>query len=173
MYYHLSKKDHGSDFLFKPRVPESSVIDFEGDIPRVCVTPRIIACLHSIAGTVGRLSLADIVYNFQGDRPLPSKWMREPDDDRVEVIVSPTVYRTHQVPYKPPKACDFHKTEEGWFIKSIRMERIGYLNIHSLMSGSIELSEVPSSLELDISTLSQDELNKELFRKLRRARGTR
>ena len=110
----------------------------------------IFNCWHYWIAFDGRYRL-----QFSRDRCLPTKTLREPDDDRAEIIVGPVVYRTHQIPYKPPKACDFYTTEERWFIKPIRMERIGYLNIHSLLNGNVELSEALSTVTLDLATLSR------------------
>lgn len=135
MFYHISSKDHGENFKFKPRIPRSSLISKEGNIPRICVSPSIYYCLCSIAGH-RPLDFSDIVLEFKSEDG---------------TIVSPSVYITEEVPFIPPDASDFKKNNERWFLKSIIMKRIGYLNLLALSVGNIELMSESKTFDLDIN----------------------
>lgn len=134
MFYHISSLDHGQSFKFQPRVPKSSVISKEGNIPRVCVAPTVYYCLCSLAGC-RPLKFSDIIFEFQTDEG---------------TLVSPSVYRTQQIPFIPPDASDFRKNKEGWFLKPITMERIGYLDLRSLSIGKIDLITKSKDFILDV-----------------------
>lgn len=45
--YFVTQRFMGNSILLKPRVPESAP-EYEGDIPRICVSPSILGALSSI-----------------------------------------------------------------------------------------------------------------------------
>lgn len=45
--YFITQKDMGDHVILKPRIPESAP-DYEGNIPRICVSPSILGALSSI-----------------------------------------------------------------------------------------------------------------------------
>lgn len=135
MFYHISSIDHGESFKFKPRIPRSSLISKEGNIPRICVAPSVYYCLCSIAGC-SPLDFSDIVLEFKS---------------KDGAIVSPSVYTTEEIPFIPPNASDFKKNNERWFLKPTIMKRVGYLDLLALSVGSIQLMSESKNFDLDIN----------------------
>ena len=50
--YFVTQKDFGSSVILKPKIPESSP-EYEGKIPRICVSTSILGALSSIGGNLG------------------------------------------------------------------------------------------------------------------------
>lgn len=50
-YFHISKKDLGEKIILKPKIPESAILSKEGNIPRICVCPKIYNCIEGITST--------------------------------------------------------------------------------------------------------------------------
>lgn len=137
MYYHVSKIDLGSVVVFTPKIPGSSLISTEGNIPRVCVTTSIRNCLLSING-VREGSIKDTVINLSN----------EENSYRKDIVtIGPvTIYSTDQQPYLPPDASDFRINKEHWFIQPVEMKRIGYLSLGQLLKGKISLVKKPNQI---------------------------
>lgn len=123
LFYHVSKKDHGLTFKFKPKLPESAIIPKEGNIPRVCVAPEIFYCLRSI-GSNKHLYSMDIIIECRNDE---GGWN------------PPAIYMTNEQPYLPPRVSDFRYNKEHWFLKPVEMLRIGYVDLEALTRGKVEI----------------------------------
>lgn len=115
-YYHISKTDLGEKFRFTPRVPRSAIIDDEGDIPRVCVSSKIVNCIDAICGCYATVN--DFIHEV----------VRLDSD----LLIPPTVYFTTRTPYTPPNAVDFYQNGEKWFITSVTMKRLGYIDLERM-----------------------------------------
>ena len=50
--YFVTQKDFGSSVILKPKIPESSP-EYEGKIPRICVSTSILGALSSIGNNLG------------------------------------------------------------------------------------------------------------------------
>ena len=50
--YFVTQKDFGLSIILKPKIPESSP-EYEGKIPRICVSTSILGALSSIGGNLG------------------------------------------------------------------------------------------------------------------------
>lgn len=123
LFYHVSKKDHGPLFKFKPKLPESAIIPKEGNIPRVCVSPEIFYCLRSISSNKNLYSM-DIILECRNEE---GTWN------------PPAIYMTFESPYLPPRVSDFRYNHEHWFLKPIEMLRIGYVDLAALTTGKVEI----------------------------------
>jgi hypothetical protein len=123
LFYHVSKKDHGPVFKFRPKLPESAIINKEGNIPRVCVAPELLYCLRSISSNKQLYSM-DIIIECRNEE---NGWN------------PPAIYMTSDRPYLPPAVSDFRKNHEHWFIRPIEMVRIGYIDLVALTKGKIEI----------------------------------
>lgn len=133
MYYHVSKIDHGKEFTFKPKVPESALFTTEGNIPRVCVCPNVFYCLRAIC-SCSPITVGDALLGMNND------------DDFVYPFV---VYATEEVPFLPPKASDFRLNKEHWFLKDITMKRVGYISIIDLIYADVTVSDFYQKLSKD------------------------
>jgi hypothetical protein len=133
--YHISRKDLGQDIVLKPRVPSSSVISKEGNIPRVCVSSHPVYCLRSIVGTQ-EISIEDILYAFydMDNHESLSHWK-----NRNGLLLPPAIYQSFEQPFLPPHASDFRRNKEQWYLKKTPFSRVGYLNLRELLSGRIKI----------------------------------
>lgn len=147
MFYHVSKKDLGSVVTLIPKVPESSLISKEGNIPRICVSTHIYFCLRSITGgSSSKFNVNEILHEIRDDiQPMEEslEWK-----NRGACFVSPAIYTCDEEAFVPPDACDFKKNNENWYIQNQSFKRIGYLHLHRLiMDGQIKLVEYPHTLD--------------------------
>lgn len=140
MFYHISKKDLGQTVKLKPRVPSSSLVSREGNIPRICVTPSLYLCALSI-----------VSFKPVGVRDLLIEYREEETDN----IISPVVYYTDETPYLPPRVSDFRLTKEHWFLKPTLFNRLGYICLKSLVEYNV-LRCVEEKNILDINTVNSD-----------------
>lgn len=126
-FYHVSKIDHGEEFEFIPRVPETAILNKEGNIPRICVSTKIFYCLRSICSN-RELYSYDILNNLN-------------NYNKTNILMPPTIYAIDpkQPPFLPPDVSDFRYNEELWFLNPIIMKRIGYLDLHKLVIGKIKI----------------------------------
>lgn len=138
-YYHISRKDLGQKIILKPRIPSSSVISKEGNIPRVCVSSHPVYCLRSIVGTQ-EVSIEDILYAFYDSETYEtlSQWKNNNGQ-----LFHPVIYQSFELPFLPPHASDFRRNKEQWYLKKTPFSRVGYLNLRQLLRGHIEIMENP------------------------------
>lgn len=134
--YHISRKDLGNTTILSPQIPDSSISSREGKKPRVCFSPSLRQCLHSLA-SLNNCTEADSIVEL-----LPSKYLRR--------IPNPVVYVTNRILVKPRQSLsDFKLTEEHWSLLPIKVRRKGYIDIKSFMlmgaSSQIPLTHKPDS----------------------------
>jgi hypothetical protein len=137
--YHLSKKDLGLDVILKPKVPESSVISKEGNIPRVCVSNSLLLCLRSIVGCHA-IMVDDLFYAF---RDLSHYENAEEWKHNNGHFLHPVVYQSLEIPFLPPDASDFRINREKWYLKKTAFQRLGYLDLQRALHGEITIIEKP------------------------------
>lgn len=137
--YHLSKTDLGQDVILKPKVPESSVISKEGNIPRVCVSNSLLLCLRSIVGCHG-IMVDDLFYSFRDLSHYDNgeDWKRNNGH-----FLHPTIYESTDIAFLPPDASDFRLNQEKWYLKKTRFQRVGYLDIEQALHGKITIIDKP------------------------------
>lgn len=155
-FKHVSKMDLGDSAVFTPRVPETALVSIEGNIPRVCVSPSVGRCIHSIISS--RVTHAwDLLYEFRSnieDFEDLEEWI-----DRDGIIVSPSIYSTDELPYLPPKASDFRQNKEMWFLKPVTLIRNGYVDLwKTIETGKVCVSYFP--IEIKGSVFLDQELKK-------------
>ena len=140
--YHLSKMFLGKEAILHPKIPSSSLISKEGNIPRVCFSTQIKYCVRSICGT-RKLAMGDMIeFREEGNKKL---------------IINPSIYvpisnRTDL--YLPPDASDFKINREHWALESIEVAYIGKLCLLNFSQGKIVITELSSTLDRD--TINND-----------------
>lgn len=142
-YYHISKTYLGKEYLFTPRIPQSSLISVEGNIPRICVSDNILKCIRSMTG----MHSPDIL-------DITSEFIFGNDDcSNVDQLllngnnfVNPAIYYTQNIPFLPPNISDFRYNSEMWFLQPELFQFKGYLNLSQLISGNFVVSESATSL---------------------------
>lgn len=150
LFFHLSRKDLGQKFKFEPKIPESALISKEGNIPRVCVCSEIFYCMRAIVSSKVLL-LSSLFLEFE-----------ETDKS----ILPFTVYATKRIPFLPPAASDFRRNKEHWYLTPVVMERLGYVDLHSLFLGKIVVSKEYKTLPRDFK------LNPEIEVLIKRSKAT-
>lgn len=142
LWYHISKFDLGEQVVFKPKVPESALESMEGNIPRVCVSDSIYNCLRAITSNTKHLKVGEVILELRREvQPFTLA------KDAKNIFVSPAIYVTELVPYIPPKCIDFRINREHWFITDTLFNRAGYISLHGLLNGVIEITNTPDKVE--------------------------
>ena len=131
--YHISKDYLGKVVTFYPRVPSSSVIKYEGDIPRVCFSTKLKHCLSSMGGSANA-TVSDILLEFKIKNTFPN----------------PTVYITRDKLFLPPNASDFRDNDEYWAINHITLNFIGFIDLFQLTKNVIEITMERYSLTNEV-----------------------
>lgn len=145
-FYHISRKNHGNVFTFVPRVPDSAVVEREGNIPRVCVAPSLYCCIASIVSGKD-IKVGQVLCEFAVMEPFETV---EEFEKSKRTIPFPSVYWTHDQPYLPPASSDFRRNKEHWFISPTTMLFEGYLDLQSLWSfGILRLTQSAGVLPAD------------------------
>jgi len=67
MFYHISKKDLGQTVKLKPKVPSSSLVSREGNIPRICVAPSLYLCALSVVSSKP-ISVSDLLFEYKEEK---------------------------------------------------------------------------------------------------------
>ena len=129
--YHISKVDLGEYVTLEPRLPDSADGNSEGNKLRVCFSPSVAQCLHSLHSGKD-CTEADVLEEF-----IPGAWKPR--------ITNPAVYVTQRVLVKPPSVSDFELTGEHWSLRPINVKRIGYVDIRGFMLQDRKLKCVPIS----------------------------
>lgn len=131
-WYHISKIFLGDNIILQPKVPESAVIEIEGDIPRICVSSHILKCLRSLISTK-KLFAENIILEFaESKRILNSKKYIK------GYIENPCIYYTSNNPaYLPPDSSDYRNNDEHWFLTSTQFYYFGRLDIKKLIFDNI------------------------------------
>lgn len=155
MFYHVSKKNLGNQVILEPRVPETGLMEEEGNIPHICVSTSIFHCLRSIIAVQARnFHVFNLLEAFRQNLvPMESKedWVA-----RGEKIQSPIVYVSNEKAYLPPNCSDFRFNKEHWFLKETHFEKIGFIDLQTLVTkGKIKV--IDNFNELDgILVLNED-----------------
>lgn len=145
MFFHLSKFDLGDSVILTPKVPESSLISKEGNIPRICVSSDVWLCICSII-SVEKPSIRDLMYEFIDRTKFDSF---EDCKKHNEFFLNPVVYEIDDEPFLPPDASDFRKNKEHWFLTPKEFNKKGYLDFYSLLKGKIHISSENKKLSCE------------------------
>lgn len=137
-YYHLSKKYLGDVVKLKPKVPGTSVITKEGNIPRVCFSINPFHCLRAICGH-GNLTVSDL-YDFIED----------------SIVVNPAMYTTDAELLLPPACSDFRFNNEHWSLKRIEVLFLGYLDLKALLYREIRITSNPNTFDMGLYASKPD-----------------
>lgn len=131
-WYHLSKSFLGDNIILQPKVPESAVVEIEGDIPRICVSSHILKCLRSLISTK-KLFDENIILEFaESKRILNSKKYIK------GYIQNPCIYYTFNNPaYLPPDSSDYRNNDEHWFLTPTQFHYFGRIDIKKLIFDNI------------------------------------
>lgn len=156
--YHLSKKFLGAQLTLKPKIPESSVISEEGDIPRVCFSENPFLCVRSICGS-GDIKVADLS-EFK-DRTIkePKETWKDFINEKEKtdyILINPSIYVTEEILYLPPSCSDFRANKERWSLNKINVEFIGYLCLKSLLDRKLVNTDQTKSLDTETFQKSKD-----------------
>lgn len=129
MWYHVTKY-LGKQVTLKCNVPSgSSLLDVEGNIPRICVSDTIFFCLRAtLGGTI--LKLQDMLSYYDNHNPC--------------------VYFTEEVPYDIPNASDFRFNHEKWFLKDTVFYYLGNVDVYKLFSQKIIVPTYKQNISKDI-----------------------
>lgn len=128
--YHLSKKFLGNVVRLRPKVPSSSAISIEGNIPRVCFSTNPFYCVRSICGSK-HINGFDLIEFRLGDTK----------------FINPSIYATTKELFLPPQVSDFKHNKELWSLKSIDVEYLGFLCLQSLLAGHLKCTERKHTLQ--------------------------
>ena len=159
-FYHLSKSKLPDGELIQPRIPQSAVVETEGNIPRICVTDDIILALQSICSTsVSRgLCFLDLMWNFLDPKLTLLKQdiydLYEKSKQSNSILMcNIAVYGIRvndektNMPFLPPDCADFRRFREHWYLQpQPDLKFIGYLDWHALFNGAIRVIEEEPNL---------------------------
>jgi hypothetical protein len=159
-YFHLSNTFLGEEAILEPRVPNSSLISVEGNIPRVCFSTNVFYCFRSICGT-NSISFNDFA-NFKDKKINQEHYSEEffeAWDAMIEKgdfkIINPAIYITNEQLYLPPKCSDYRSNKEHWSLKPVKVKFQGYLCLKSLTERKLKITN-------DINTLDTQEYLKNI-----------
>lgn len=156
--YHLSKVFLGNNVILTPKVPISSSIDAEGDIPRICFSVNIFYCVRSIGG--GTLLKVFDLAEFK-NRHI-SKFDKNYDEEKFNFsIINPSIYITKDKLFTPPAHGDFRHNKELWSLNPIDVKFAGYLCLNSLLSRELKITNMSNTLE--VNTYLKN-LNKRIYK---------
>lgn len=146
MWYHVSKRFLGNEFVFKPKLPETAVIEREGDTPRICVSDSIAKCLRAI-DSGDNLTLKSIIINFSD---LKDEFSFETEEDLyAKNFRTPAIYVTEETPILPPDISDFRFNNEHWFLQPTKFKFVGYLSFNALLKGQLSISPRYDYVEIE------------------------
>lgn len=128
-YFHISKKDLGDKVVLKPKIPESALPSKEGNIPRICVCPKIYNCIEAIV-SVRRPTVGDFIQELSKDVN-PFELF---ESNKLITYFSPSIYVSDEIPFLPPAASDYRRTKEHWYLKRTPFKRCGYLDLNMLLT---------------------------------------
>lgn len=131
-FLHVSKHDLGEKFKFTPRIPENAVLDYEGDIPRVCVSTNLYDCVRGVLGEAEPV-VADFAHTMR-------RWHTE--RSRGMYYEASALYGTNRKAFLPPDHGDFRDNQEHWFLTPVTMYRLGYIDLRAFFQ-FCELKIVP------------------------------
>ena len=157
LWYHVSDEFIGYNPVLEPRqVPGNSVLMFEGNVPRICVSNNIYFCIRS---KIGREDLRayDLLYQFSV-RTDNEDSVIETESCKIVTVKNPSVYVTEDTPYYPPNCNDFRRNNEMWFITPTQFQFIGFLSIDQVVknqvvkfaSQQIETIHIPNDFEMNL-----------------------
>lgn len=131
-YFHISRVDLGESTKLKPKIPGSSLISEEGNIPRVCVCPSIYKCIEAIVSS-SQPTIDDFLIEFRLETNSFDFATLANEDEELRIYNSPVVYYCEEIPYLPPRCSDFRRTKEHWYLKRTTFTRFGYLDLNQLI----------------------------------------
>ena len=133
MFYHVSKKNLGNTIYLEPKIPESSLLEEEGNIPRICVSINVYYCLRSIIAVQAKnFHVFNLLEAFRHNLlPMESKeyWVA-----RGENLLSPSIYISKKYAFLPPNSSDFRSNKEHWYLQKTKFERLGFLDLSALIT---------------------------------------
>lgn len=130
MYYHVSKRYLGEKVVLTPRVPETALINEEGDIPRICTSKTLLGCVRGIVSH-SLVAVKDFLYEI-----VEHESFKTFDDyllDSKKMVLSPAIYVAGGVAYTPPNASDFRANKEMWFLQDTEFVLVGYIDLALLI----------------------------------------
>ena len=153
-YFHVSKRYLGETVTFKPKIPETSIIDIEGNIPRICVSDKVFRCLCSIVSSYP-FNISDLLYEFRDD--IKGFETKEEYCNRIDTIKSPVIYYTEDTPFLPPAVSDFRNNREHWFLQDTTFRLYGFVDFSELIKNKkLSISKTPT--EIHSNNLLKEEL---------------
>ena len=160
-FYHISSEHLGINPVLEPRVPRSSLIQEEGDIPRICVAPTLYFCVRSIIGC-NPINQWDVLVQFKTG--IEGFETNAEFIQKGKTIDYPIVYTPCATPYLPPNSSDFRENKEHWFLEKTEFFFVGYLDLeHMLDNGKFKLTDNRKSINSSI--LLNESLKKKNIRK--------
>lgn len=147
MFYHLSSNYLGETIWLTPKIPTSSDISMEGDIPRVCFSTDIKLCIKSICNKTGlinelsQLTIGDLttlvlqVIKKENTEELEKRLNSGKDIKDLIAVINPSVYKKicKSPIYTPPDHSDFRSNNEHWVLKKTKVKFLGYLDLAVLI----------------------------------------
>ena len=161
-FYHVSKLFLGEVTTLFPKIPGSSSISIEGDIPRVCFSTHIKYCIRSITGS-RKLTTADLTefsekhiscLNFEDDET----YLKETSKIR---ILNPSVYAVDSDNvklYVPPAASDFRSNKEHWAITAVEVKYVGKLCLASFSEEKIKITDQEFTLSKNTAHIHENKI---------------
>jgi hypothetical protein len=158
LFYHVSKKDLGESVVLEPRIPETGLVEEEGNIPHVCVSTTVFHCLRSILAVQAKNFHVWNIFDTcrQNIIHMESKdeWV-----SRGEKIKSPAIYMSKERAFIPPNCADFRFNKEHWYLKETKFNRVGFVDLSILiLKGEIKI--VDTLNELDGAFILNEEYKK-------------
>lgn len=149
--------------MLEPRVPETGLMEEEGNIPHICVSTSIFHCLRSIIAVQAKnFHVFNLLEAFRQNLiPMESKeeWV-----SRGERIQSPIVYVTNEQAYLPPNSSDFRFNKEHWLLKETQFDKIGFIDLQTLITTG-KIKTINHFNELDGILVLNEEYKKIKIRK--------
>ena len=153
-FFHISRFDLGETVTMEAKLPWSCILDKEGNIPRICVSPIIHHCLRAVSSGVSNFTVNDAL-----DHAKVETVFGEPIEEyveRVPYIRGQSVYYTDERPFIPPASVDFRKNKEHWFLKDTEFKRAGYIDLDHLVNQRKvrvinDVSEIESNVLLTLA----------------------
>lgn len=127
MWFHVTNSYLGKNPVLIPKLPRNgnaSIIKWEGNIPRICVSNSIFKCLLAIHGT------------------------EDLNSNDLQFTENPCVYFTEEEPYLPPDCNDFRQNYEMWFLKRTKFYYLARIDMYKLFTDKIIIPTTEKELKL-------------------------
>ena len=153
-FFHVSRLDLGETVTMEAKLPSTCILDKEGDIPRICVSPIIHHCLRAASSSVSNFTVNDVLEQIKVETVFGETC--EEYVERVPYIRGQSVYYTDERPFIPPASIDFRKNKEHWFLKDTEFKRAGYIDLDHLVNQRKvrvinDVSEIKSNVLLTLA----------------------